>query len=101
MRTLHLHEVQDGNTIEDYYTIDGTPYVLYPPRPGGWQLTVRRGPGVETCTAETRELLRRFAGRPMNADTARQISAWLQRVWARRVDLALTIGEAPTAGDVA
>lgn len=89
---MHLHEVKDGDQILEAYSIEGTPYALAHVAHMGIFEVRRNG---NTCRAETKEFRERFGVSSRNAKTAIQVSEWLQGVWAKRVQLALTIGEVP------
>lgn len=94
----YLHQVQDGDTIQNDTPIEGTPYSLNLERSSDGFTRVLM-PKVyrdgKPARAETEEFQERFVGCSRSAATARQVSEWLQGVWAKRVNLALTIGEVP------
>jgi hypothetical protein len=89
---VHLHQVRDHTDIANEYTIEGTPYTLTHVAYAGIFEVRRDG---KTCRAETKEFRERFGVSSRNAKTAVQVSEWLQGVWTKRVQLALTIGEVP------
>lgn len=90
---MYLHEVQDGQTLKEEYGVFGTSYKVVTSPGGVWQVWRRDVGGY--CRAESAELVRRFSGRAVSAKFALDVCAWLQDVWAKRVALALTLGEGP------